>query len=250
MTCAIMQPTYLPWMGYFALMCEADCFILLNDVQFSKGSWQQRNHIRTDKGLEWLSVSVITKGRYSQQIDEAELDESSKFVKKHLGTVANHYRSAGSFDAVYPMFEEALTAGEASGLLCELNVTLIHWLRAQLGEDDARVLTSSELGVSGQRSERLINICEAVGADVYVSPPGSVDYLVDDAALFERAGIDVQMFQYEHPEYRQCYEPFIPYASTLDLVLNEGARSRDVVDSGRREPVSLADYVTSREPAV
>jgi len=226
-----MQPTYLPWVGYFDLMDRVDRFVLLDDVQFEKQSWQQRNRVKTPKGLEWLTIPVV-RGHLHKTIAETELSEPS-FWKKQLRTIECNYATA-------PFYREhiddlrACYAGSAStGSLVSVTTGLIAWLAERFGISTATV-RSSQLAVDGARSERLVRICQSFQADTYLSPPGSAGYLLGDLPLFAAAGIEVLFHNYAPVEYQQLFPPFQPYAAALDLLLNEGPRSLEVIRAGRR----------------
>jgi hypothetical protein len=230
-----MQPTYLPWVGYFDLIDQSDVFVFLDQVQFSHQSWQQRNRVRTPKGLEWLTVPVRAGGRQGQTVREAEIADPG-FARKHLRAIEMNYRKAPCFERYFPEFRDILR--EAPGRLAELNRRLILWLASRMGvEADFR--TSSEMGAEGRRSRLLVGLCRQVDSRRYLSPAGARDYLQEDRAVFRDAGIRVWLQQYEHPEYRQVYAPFLPQASALDLLFNEGENAAAIMRGGRRSPAPL-----------
>lgn len=231
-TVVIAQPTFLPWTGWFDLADQADTLILLDDVAFSKQSWQQRNRIRTPEGLSYVTVPVRSAGRMGQSILDTELADRA-FIEKLLRTISGNYGRARYFARYYPEFSDVARQGTASGKLCELNCILIAWLAEQLGVSTPR-LRSSQLGVEGKRGEYVARLCEYAHATRYLSPAGAEDYLLEDRAEFERRSIVVELHVYEHPVYRQCHAPFVPYASVLDLLLNEGEAAGDIMRCGRR----------------
>jgi len=220
---AIMQPTFLPWIGYFDLIDRVDAFILLDDVQFQKQSWQQRNKIRTPKGLEWLTVPVITKGRFGQRIIDVEIRTDS-FPDKHLKAIVQHYRKAAYFETFYASFAQLIKHAAATQSLCELNILLIKWFCQEIGIH-TDLIRSSQVEPDGARSERLVHLMRHFRATEYLSPQGSREYLLDDALIFEKAGIRVTLAQFNHPTYEQVYSPFQPFACILDLFLNHGLAS-------------------------
>ena len=238
MRAVILQPTFLPWVGWFDLADQADELVILDDVGFSKQSWQQRNRLRTPRGLEYATVPVRTAGRLGQAIAEVEL-AGDAFAGKLEKTVAANYARAAHFDEHFDGFRAALRRGAATGRLAGLNQALIDWLGAVLGITTPQ-RRSGELPVDGKRGAYVARLCEHLGADRYLSPAGAADYLREDQAEFERRGIAVELHAYEPAPYRQAFAPFLPYASTLDLVLNEGARSAAIMRAGRRPSLPLA----------
>jgi len=235
---AMAQPTFLSWAGWFDLAAQVDLLIVLDDVAFSKQSWQQRNRIRTPEGLSYVTVPVRTAGRLGQLILDTEI-ASDAFIDKLIRTLAQNYSRATYFSRYFADFCTVLKASAANGKLAQLNCGLIDWLAVQLGISTPRIL-SSELAVEGKRGALVAKLCEHVGARRYVSPAGAEDYLLEDRAEFDNRGVAVELQVYEHPVYRQCFQPFMPYASVLDLLLNEGDAAAAILRSGRRTPRSLA----------
>jgi hypothetical protein len=228
---AICQPTYLPWLGYFDLMDQVDRFVLLDSVQFEKQSWQHRNRIKTATGLQWLTVPVIYRGCFGQQINQVEIRDP-EFVHKHLRGIEVSYRRTRYFGAYYPELVEILNR-QSKGLLADLNIELLRWFCTVLGIQTL-MLRSSAMSAAGRRSQLLVNLCLELKADRYLSPPGSAAYLLNDLELFVNAGIEVEFHHYEHPEYSQLFPPFCPYASALDLIFNAGPMSLEILRNGRR----------------
>ena len=237
--CVISQPTFLPWLGWFDLVDQGEVMVLLDDVAFSKQSWQQRNRIRTPKGLEFLSVPVKSSGRLGQRIMDCEL-AGVGFVGKMVKTLQANYAKAPHFAGAIAELEAVLQAGAGSGRLVELNCALIAWMAARL-EVSTPMLRASSLGVAGQRGEHVAAICAQLGAQRYLSPAGAEDYLREDRAAFASRGIEVLLHVYEHPTYAQRYAPFEPYASALDLIFNAGPAAAQLMRSGRRPSRPLAE---------
>lgn len=232
MRIAIMQPTFLPWMGYFDILDQVDLFIFLDDVQFVKQSWQQRNRIKTPAGLEWLTIPVILRGRFGQLIKDVEIGKLD-FWKKHARTIEVNYGRAGHLHIYLPELLSIFKKGEPWNKLADLNIKLIEWLREKIGISTP-LIRSSRLVIEGKRSSRLVAICEEVGAMEYLSPIGSADYLLEEIREFTDHGIKIFFHNYSHPIYKQLFPPFLPFASVLDLLLNEGPNSMENIRSGRR----------------
>jgi hypothetical protein len=231
MKLAISQPTYLPWMGYFDLIDQVDQFILLDDAQFGKQSWDQRNRIKSATGLQWLTVPVITHGRLGQRLCDVEISDPL-FREKQLRALEASYGKAQYFDVYFPTVKQLHS--EVGSKLVDLNLALIKWIAGELGLTTPMVRSSS-LQVEGKRSERLVAMCKVMGATDYVSPRTAL-YLLEDLPIFTENGINVWFHNYTHPEYRQRFPPFCAYASVLDLMFNEGPRSLEIIRSGRGQP--------------
>jgi len=220
------QPQYLPWLGFFDKMDHADVFVLLDNVQFKKNEWQNRNRIRTSDGWQWLTVPV--RHRFPQNIAEVEIDGRTAWTRKHLQALKQNYGKAPHIDALLPGLEAALE--NPGPHLAPLNVALAKLLADTLGIDTPTVL-GSEVPAREDPNARIIDLCLALGADTYLSGAGAHEYL--DVETFTQAGIEVCFQAFEHPVYVQRYEPFEPFLSTVDLIMNCGRESLSVIRSGR-----------------
>ena len=219
MTVCIMQPTYLPWSGYFNLIAQAKDFVFLDDVQFSHQSWQQRNRIVLEGQPHILTVPVHITGHSGQLIDQIEVDGSRNWRKKHLGTLRQAYGKHPYGPAAVALVEEVLARGQSR--LVELNIDLITAFCGAMGLQP-KFYRSSALHVMGARSDRLLAICRYFGGDTYLSPVGSKAYLEEDAA-FVGSGVEVVYQEFGLQPYPQRgAEQFISHMSVLDLLANVG----------------------------
>jgi hypothetical protein len=223
-TLVVLQPGYLPWLGYFDLLQKADVFVHYDDVQFDKHGWRNRNRVKGPKGAIWLTVPVFHSGRAGQSILDVEIDDRQDWRRKHLSTVAQSYARAPFIDTVLPRLRNII---ERPWLrLVDLDLALIDWLAMEIGIATPRH-RASDLDVGGDRNERLINLCRHFRATRYVSGNAAQDYL--DEAQFAAAGIGVVWHNYIHPSYPQRHGEFVPYLSVLDLILNVGRESLAVL---------------------
>jgi hypothetical protein len=197
-------------------------------VQYDKHGWRNRNRIKTPQGPQWLTVPVLTRGQEKPMNREVLIDTRTPWARKHVHALHQHYGKARAFREVFPRLE-ALLAQEWTRLL-DLSLAGLHALCDLLGlKRDIRL--SSELGTPGTRTERLVAICQALGADTYLSGDAARAYL--DASQFARAGIRLEYHGYAHPIYTQLYGEYVPYLSVVDLLMNHGRESLDIlVDRG------------------
>jgi WbqC-like protein family len=223
-TVVILQPSYLPWLGYFDQMRQADVFVHYDDVQFDKNGWRNRNQIKGQHGAAWLTVPVLHSGRLQQSLLDVEIDNRQPWQRKHTRTIAQFYSRAAFVNSFVPGLADIIDRPWSR--LIDLNLALADWLAAQFGLSGARYRASS-LAIAGDQSGRLLNICRHFGADRYLSGSAARAYL--DVELFERNGIEVLWHDYVHPEYPQLHGPFVPYLSALDLLLNVGPESLSVL---------------------
>ena len=231
-TAVIMQPTYLPWVGYFDLMERCDVFVFLDSVQFAKRSWQQRNRIKTQEGELMLTVPVVSKGLRDQLICDTRIDLTAEFEKKHTASLRAAYAKASHYKNISTGYQAI--ADKKHEKLADLNIELIKWLAGAL-EIKRKMVRSSDLGVSGKRSELLLDICKAVGAKSYLSPAGSREYLEEDAVLAGDNGTELLYHENVPVEYPQLHGAFMPFLSTIDLVMNRSAEEAlDDIKRGRK----------------
>jgi hypothetical protein len=223
-TVSVLQPGYLPWLGFFDLIHRSDHFIYYDDVQFDKHGWRNRNRIKSPNGPHWLSVPVLHKNQGKPIVLDVEIDNRQTWARKHIGTIQQFYAKAPYLERYIPELNEVLT--QPWQKIAELDFALadliIRWLRL-----DCKIHRSSLLGIEGDRSNRLLNICRHFGATRYLSGDAAESYL--EANLFQEAGIEVIWQRYQHPVYPQLHGEFVPYLSILDLLLNCGDESRQIL---------------------
>lgn len=228
-----MQPTFLPWVGYFDLLEQVDEFVFLDNVQFEKQSWQQRNRILGSSGLEWITVPVHTKGRFGQKICDVEI-KTTDFPAKQLRTISYHYAKAPYFNAYWDELQGILRGVEDSPSLAKLNMSLVRWL-SKWFQLNTSFRLASEMQPEGGRSERLVAMINALGATHYISPLGAAVYLQQDEHVFSDAGIDILFQNYAPSPYKQLHSGFVPGACALDILFNEGPAAGEIIRSGRRQ---------------
>jgi hypothetical protein len=224
---AIVQSSYIPWKGYFDLIASVDEFILLDDMQFTRRDWRNRNRIKTARGGQWLTIPVSVKGKYFQKICETEVSDT-RWPSAHWRTLNHHYSRAPHFRGYSDLFEEVY-GGRLSTRLSEINHTFLTAI-CRLLEIPTRLTWSMDYRVIEGKTERLLDLCRQAGATHYVSGPRAKEYM--DARLFAEAGVDLRYFDYDnYPEYHQLHPPFDHYVSILDLIFNTGPEARRYMKS-------------------
>src|SRR6266581_312602 len=214
---AVVQSNYIPWKGYFDLINQVDEFVLYDDVQYTRRDWRNRNVIKTPAGLQWLTIPVEVKGKYHQLIRDTQI-AAGGWGKKHWASIAQNYSRSEHFKDYRETFE-ALYASEYPSLSA-CNRAFIEAVCRVLGIG-SRITWSWEHPVAQGKNERLISICQAVDAGIYLSGPAAKGYL--DEALFREAGIEVEWMDYSgYPAYRQLHGQFEHGVTVLDLLFNEG----------------------------
>jgi len=232
MSIFLMQPTFLPWIGFFDMVDYADKIILLDDVEYSKGSWVNRNRIKTKKGLEWLTIPIL-KNSNKKLIKDLQIFKKENTLKKLENTIIQNYSNSNFFDLYKNEFFQILTNRFNEGNLCNLNKEIILWILKILNIKK-KIYLSSELKVSGDKINRIISFCEYFKINNYISTAGTKDYLKKETHKFKDKNIKILLHNYVHPSYNQLFGKFIPYASCLDLIFNEGNNSYNILVQGRK----------------
>lgn len=225
MRLVILQPSYLPWLGYFDQMAKCDRFVVYDDVQFDKNGWRNRNRIKTPQGPQWLTVPVLIRGRDFPDNREVEINNTTGWQAKQLKSIIQNYGRAPFFDHYAGELEKVLT--RPWRFLIDLNLEFLYLLIRQLGLTTSLVL-SSELNIpKSGKTERLLAICRQLGADSFLEGDKGKNYI--DETGFRNAGIQLDYQSYQHPVYQQMYGQFIPYMSVIDLLFNHGTEALEIL---------------------
>lgn len=229
----ILQPSFLPWRGVFDLIYRSDVFVFLDDVQYDKNSWRNRNVIKTPQGALWITVPILTKGKFPLPLLEAEISNQHGWAQKMLKSIQQNYSKAHFFKEYYPLLSESLSREWTS--LVELDINLTVLIMGFLGLKK-ELVRSSELGVSNaDRNGRLLEICGKLRATHYLSGPSAKDYI--DEKAFQDNGTVLEYAEYAYPPYPQLYGDFVPQVSIIDLLFNCGPQAPEWI-WGAREKTS------------
>ena len=216
---AIVQSSYIPWKGYFDLIAAVDEFILFDDVQFTKRDWRSRNRIKTAQGPQWLSIPCLTKGRMEQLICETEVANHA-WTREHWHAIELSYRRTPFFHLYRDQLQALFFQAEELSLLSDINRLLIAGLAGLLGISTP-LRDSRTYEPQGRKTDRLLSICVAAGATVYLSGPSARSYI--ETEKFSSRDIQVIYADYgDYPEYSQLYPPFTHEVSVIDLLCNVG----------------------------
>lgn len=222
----MIQPSYIPWRGYFDLIRRADVFVFYDDVQYDKHGWRNRNVIKTASGLQWLTVPTHAHGNVEQGIliSSIPIDNRTNWRRKHLESIRHAYRKAPYFETTFAMLSEAL--GDDQERLADFTIAVTTRLAEFLGLRPEFV-RSSDLGTHGFKTTKLIQTLEAVRATHYISGPSAQSYIEPEA--FVRAGIGLEYVDYRYAAYPQLHGPFAPAVSVIDLLMMVGPNAIDLL---------------------
>jgi hypothetical protein len=225
MIVAIHQPHYLPWLRYVQKIARSDVFVLLDDVQYTKNGWQNRTRIKSAQGWMYLTVPVL--GAFGKPINEVRINNQERWRAKHWMALCTNYAKAPYFrqfrDLLEPLYQSAWDG------LCDWNLATLSAVLTALGVQ-TRLVRSSQLGIDKRGTDRIVSICQALGATAYLTGDyAATNHL--DPSQFDSSGIEVQLQGWQCPSYRQQYlaTGFIPELSIVDLLFNEGEKTLAVL---------------------
>ncbi len=220
MRVVILQPSYIPWRGYFHQIKKADLFVFFDCVQYDDRGWRNRNKIKVGNYAKWLTVPVNSKGCQALKtpIKDIPIFWDSPWNDKHLQTFKQNYGIAPFFRSYESLLENIYSRNDV--YLSDFICSTTELIARELGIAHTQFERSSRLGAVGSKTDRLLWILNKVGASHYISGPSAADYIQWEK--FEEAGISLEFMVYDYPEYPQLHGNFLPQLSILDLLFNVG----------------------------
>ena len=227
MKVVILQPSYIPWRGYFDQIGRADLFVFYDDVQYDKHGWRNRNQIKTHQGKQWITIPVHSKGvTQGGLIKDVRIDWSKPWTKSHQKSLIMAYSKAPFFKKYLPLLESIYQRHDEN--LADFTIETSILLARELGFTKTQFMRSSELsGLDGQKTDRVLSVLKQVGATHYITGPSAGSYM--EPEKFAAAGIPFEYMEYNYPEYSQLYPPFDPYVSIVDLLFMMGDGAADYI---------------------
>ena len=227
---AIHQINYLPWIGFFSKIASADVYVVLDTAAYTRGSWINRNRIKVPPNRVVYLTIPISRRFKGVPIKDVELPKDRKWARNHWTTIKVSYNKAEFFNSYEEFFRRLYSDAEAGRYrrLAELNWDIVSYLFEEL-DINVDVVWASELDLPPglKKTDLLIAILEAVGADTYISGMGGKKYLEEHK--FDEHGIKLVYHEFKCPRYRQLWGDFVPNLSVIDLLFNEGERAKDIL---------------------
>lgn len=228
---AIVQSCYIPWRGYFDLIGSVDLFVVYDDVQYSKNHWHNRNAIKTQHGTKWLTIPVSKADGAFPRIDQVKV--ADPFAETHWASISQAYAKAPYFKQYAGCFESLFQRASSMERLAEINILFLTEVSRILGLS-TQFVQSSALGSTGKKTDRVLAICQELGARCYLSGPSAKGYFEGDK--FDAAGIAYRWMDYSsYPPYPQLHGDFEGAVTILDLIFNVGPAARSYM----KAPVPL-----------
>jgi hypothetical protein len=221
MKCVILQPSYIPWRGFFHQIAKADIFVFYDDVQYDKHGWRNRNRIKTSQGVQWLTIPVLSAGAVSGKIpiNQVRINWDRAWNETHLATLRQSYTHSPFFKNYEPLLQNFF--GRRYNLLADFTIDTTIAIARTLGITNTRFVRSSDIkGINGTKTDRLVSVLNSIGATHYISGPSAASYL--EKQKLQEASISIEFMEYSYPAYPQLYPPFDPFVSILDLLFMTG----------------------------
>ena len=219
MIISIHQPNYIPWIGYFHKIALSDVFVVFDDIQFPRGKdFIFRNKIKTENGAKWLSVPIKNKSELTS-IKNVEINNDVEWNKKHIDSIYSNYHKTEFFEDYFKKIESIMD--KKWKLLIDLNLEINKTI-LELLQINTKIIRSSELDVKELGTMKILKIIEKLDGSVYLTGwgPGSRRYIEGNEERFSESGIDIKLQKIVIPQYKQCFENFIPNLSILDMLFN------------------------------
>lgn len=212
----ISQPMYFPWAGFMAQMALADTYIWLDDAQFSKGSFTNRIQVKLPTGRKWMTVPLNGTGNYRRILDLTAKEQDWR--ASHRQMLVQSFRCAPNAANALALFDAAMAT---PGTLCDQLISGAEAQARAMGCLPTRILRASAMGVSGQSSDRVLRLVQAVSGAEYITGHGAYSYL--DHQAMNDAGVAVSYMDYAPHPWAQAHGDFSPYVTGLDLLAAVGS---------------------------
>jgi hypothetical protein len=239
-----MQPTHNPWLGYFDLIDCSDLFIFLDNVQLEKRSWQVRNRILTQNGELFVTIPIKkTDSRDETTINSALIDDEQNWRKKYLKTLENSYKKSNYFAESFPIIEDIID--NSIKILSDYNINFITKICDKIGIKTTLLKSSEIPGIHGSKDELLVNICNILNCNEYISPQGSSVYIekINPGGEFVNNGVNLFYHNFHHPIYKQLKNDFTPFVGIIDLIFNEGFENAlNIIRTGRQKKINYIEF--------
>lgn len=232
------QPVYLPWLGLFHKIALADLFCYFDIAQYQKKDYNNRNKIKTNRGEIWLSVPVESKNHFEKSVGEILIVQSG-WQRKHFKSIQLAYQKSRYYRDHIGYLEDLLI-GQSFETLSALNLHMLRLLMQKLGITTPIVM-ASDYGFNESKSDLVLEMCLRLKADVYIFGAQGRNYA--DVDKFRASGVEPYFQEYRHPIYQQLHGEFLPYMSVIDLLFNEGPRSREILLSGNIDREELRGLI-------
>lgn len=220
------QAQYLPWMGLFKKILESDVFVILDDVQYAKNGWYNRNKIRTSTGWMWLTLPI--KSHLGDKYNQVKIDNMQNWRKKHSSAIQINYQKSKYFEKYWRQIQNIYEKNHE--FMFDINLDFILFFLDILGINK-KIIFSSELNIQKTGSDRILEICKSLQADIYLSGEMGKTYLKEDD--FTKNQIEIIYQNFQHPTYGQTYDPFVPNLAFVDLLFNEGNNSLNIIQNAK-----------------
>tara|TARA_Y100001954_G_scaffold111289_1_gene120670 strand:+ start:141 stop:821 length:681 start_codon:yes stop_codon:yes gene_type:complete len=219
MKIAVMQSNYMPWVGYFDLIRQVDQFIIYDTVQYTKNDWRNRNQILSNGQLKWLTIPVRVKS-LTQKINETQISQTNWNIK-HWKNINANYAKAKGFNFFKKEFEEIYNV--KSKYLSDINFSLIKKV-CEVLNINTKILRAEDFSLSGNKNDRLIQLCKSLNANIYLSSPSAKSYI--NEKLFKENSISLDWMKYEYKfSYPQFSDEFYCNVSIIDMICHLGEES-------------------------
>ena len=233
------QPVYLPWLGLFHKICLADEYVVFDTVQYLKRDWNNRNQIKSVSGPIWLTVPVLSHGKFEQSLMDVKINNETNWRRKHLKSIEINYKNTAYYEKYIGFFRD-LYAKEWENLV-DINDAILTFLLEAM-DINVKIRYGHELNLEGSKSDLVLDMCKKLKADLYIFGTLGRDYAKVDE--FKAAGVECIFQDYKHPEYTQQFGEFSPYMSVIDLLFNYGGKSREVIMRGNITKEELLEGVS------
>ncbi len=234
----IIQSNFIPWAGYFDFINSCDEFIFLDDTQYTKESWRNRNKVKTSNGAKWINVPVRFSLLQRTSIDQTPINYSLKWQKQHELLLTAHYKNAPYFKALFSEYMSIISKEYSS--ISELNFHIFEWICSYL-YIKTPLTQARKYQAYGTKTDRVIDLLKKSNASVYLSGPAAKDYLEVDK--FKEAQIELRYKSYSYPPYPQIHGDFVPGLSILDLLFNVGPEAKNYIKSQAADEIAYSPFV-------